>query len=81
MATEKQARQARDVHQERLLKRGAHAISVEPVGQGEGKDYAVVAWVKNPEKGQIPRSLSISDRGRKVQVPLVTRESKSFQLE
>ena len=81
MATEKQARRARDVHQQRLLKIGVHAISVERGGQGGNNDYTVVAWVQQPAKGQIPRSLRIVDRGRKVQVPLVTRESKSFQLE
>jgi len=79
MATERQARRARDLHQKRLLKRGAHALSVEKLGEG-GKEYGVVAWVAQ-EKEKIPQALSITDRGRKVQVPLLIRESKPFQLE
>lgn len=79
MATERQARRARDLHQNRLLKRGAHALSVERLGEG-GKEYGVVAWVKQA-KEKIPQALNIVDRGQKVRVPLVIRESKPFQLE
>jgi hypothetical protein len=79
MATERQARLARDLHQQKLVKGGVHALSVERVGQS-GKKFGVVAWVKQA-KGKIPEALDIMDRGTKVRVPVVIRESKPFQLE
>jgi hypothetical protein len=78
MATEKQAQRARDVHQDRLVKSGAHALSVEKV-EGSGK-FGVVAWVKQAKK-KLPSAVSIMDGGTKVQVPVVVRQSKPFQLE
>ena len=85
MATEKQAREARDIHQKKLLKFGAHAFSVEPL-EDDSKKFAVVAWVQRPAKGKPsqelkPQTLEIEEEGKNVQVPLVVRESKPFQLE
>ena len=76
MATERQARLARDQHQQRLVKGGVHALSVERLG----RKFGVVAWVKQA-KGKIPEALDIVDRGTKVQVPVVIRKSEPFQLE
>jgi len=84
MATEEQARLARDVHQDRLAASGAHSLSVEPLSATETGSFGVVAWVDSQAHKQaavFPSSLSIKEKGRDVEVPLVVRESKPFQLE
>ncbi len=79
MATERQARLARDQHQHRLVKDGAHALSVERLGQ-TGGNFGVVAWVKQPKR-TMPETLDIVDKGTTVKVPVVIRKSEPFQLE
>jgi hypothetical protein len=84
MATEAQARLARDEHQDRLAASGAHSLSVEPLPASGAGSFGVVAWVDNPagkEMASFPSSLSIRERGKSVAVPLIVRESKPFQLE
>jgi len=87
MATEQQARRARDLHQGKLLAAGAHGISVEPATQQTGKkavSFSVVAWVDTKAKGKpvsLPEALPIKERGKTVKVPLVVRDSKPFQPE
>jgi hypothetical protein len=84
MATEAQARLARDEHQDRLTASGAHSLSVEPLPATGAGSFGVVAWVDDPagkEMASFPSSLSIQERGKSVVVPLVIRESKPFQLE
>ena len=80
MATEEQARLARDQHQDKLAASGAHSLSVEPVA---GKGFGVVAWVDSQTSNsasEFPSSVSIDEKGRRVAVPVVVRESKSFQV-
>ena len=87
MATERQARRARDLHQDKLAESGVHGLSVEPLPGTPGtkaESFGVVAWVHS--KGQkkpvsLPSALPIKERGRTVKIPLVVRESKPFQLE
>jgi hypothetical protein len=87
MATEQQARRARDLHQDKLAASGAHGISVEPVAGQAGKkarSFGVVAWVDTKARKKplsLPEALPIIERGKTVNVPLVVRESKPFQLE
>jgi hypothetical protein len=84
MATEAQARLARDEHQDRLAASGAHSLSVEPLSATGAGSFGVVAWVDDPagkKMASFPSSLSIQERGKSVAVPLVIRESKPFQLE
>lgn len=84
MATEEQARLARNVHQDRLAASGAHSLSVEPLHAAKAGSFGVVAWVDSQANNQaaaFPSSLSIKEKGRHVEVPLVVRESKPFQLE
>lgn len=86
MATEKQARRARDLHQEKLVACGAHALSVEPLTKGAAKNpksFAVVAWIQKRPGAliAIPRSLEVEEEGKKIRVPLVITKSKPFQLE
>lgn len=87
MATEAQARRARDLHEKELVASGAHALSVEPVlteTEKATKSFCIVAWVqkrKTKKQVSLPESLEIEDQGRKVKVPLKIRESKPFQLE
>ena len=87
MATERQARRARDLHQDKLMSCGAHALSVEPLqgeAGGEAKSFGVVAWVQHKprkKRASIPQILKIKEKGRTLKVPLMVRESKPFQLE
>jgi hypothetical protein len=87
VATEQQARQARDAHQNKLAAAGAHSLSVEPL-PGDAKEkpnsFGVVAWVKGQapkQKNSLPDTLEIEDQGEKIKVPLVIRQSKPFELE
>jgi hypothetical protein len=87
MATQRQAQRARDLHQDKLAASGVHALSVESLtGQAGNKarSFGIVAWVhskaqKNPV--YLPSALPIVERGKTVNVPLIVRESKPFQLE
>ena len=87
MATEQQARRARDLHQNNLIAAGAHSLSVEPVPgstKGKRKSFGVVAWVRPEAKEKqapLPPVLQVSEKGRTVKVPLVVRQSEPFQLE
>jgi hypothetical protein len=84
MATEKQARLARDQHQDKLTASGAHSLSVEPVAAAGEAGFGIVAWVDSQianSTAKFPSSISIDDKGRRVAVPLVIRESKPFQME
>ena len=84
MATEEQARLARDRHQDKLAASGAHSLSVEPIAAGGGEGFGVVAWVDHQHStstAAFPSSISIDEKGRRVAVPLVVRESKPFQVE
>jgi hypothetical protein len=84
MATEEQARLARDTHQDRLAASGAHSLSVEPLAASRAGEFGVIAWVDSQSPNSttaFPSSLSIQEKGRRVAVPLVVRESKPFQVE
>jgi hypothetical protein len=87
MATEDQARRARNIHQNRLMEGGAHALSIEPLKslpKAGAKSYGIVAWVdEKPEKGlpPVPQWLEIEEKDRKVKVPVAVRKAKPFQLE
>jgi len=87
MATERQARRARDLHQDKLAASGVHGLSVEALPGAPGTkagSFGVVAWVHRKAQKKpvaLPSALAIKDRGRRVKVPLVIRESKPFQLE
>jgi hypothetical protein len=82
MATESEARRARDLHQDELASSGAHSLSVEPQKEAQGS-FVVVAWIQHADKAaaSLPSSLTIEESGRRIAVPLVVRESKPFQLE
>lgn len=87
MATERQARRARDLHQDKLAASGVHGLSVEslPGSPGtKGGSFGVVAWVHGKARKKpvsLLSALPIKEWGRTVKVPLVVRESKPFQLE
>ena len=86
MATEEQARRARDLHQDKLAAMGAHGLSVEPLQKPDpaAGSFGVVAWVEPKvvkKQGAFPPALEIQERGRTLKVPLVVRESEPFRLE
>jgi hypothetical protein len=55
MATEAQARLARDEHQDRLAASGAHSLSVEPPPTSGAGSFGMVAWVDNRPGKSWPR--------------------------
>jgi len=84
MASEEQARLARDQHQDKLAASGAHSLSVEPLAAESGPEFGVVAWVDrrgSNSTANFPSSISIDEKGRRIAVPLIVRESKPFQVE
>ncbi len=85
MATEKQARRARDLHGDRLVKMGAHALSVEQAavtGNTKArKTFAVVAWVQPRANTALPESLPVEEEGKITHVPLLVRKSEPFRPE
>ena len=86
MATEEQARRARDLHQDKLAAMGAHGVSVEPLQKTTptASSFGVVAWIEPKvakRHGAFPPALEIQERGRTLKVPLVVRESEPFRPE
>lgn len=78
MATEKQANRARALHQENLVRVGAHAISVEEAANG---GFCVVSWVQPGRKTAMTNVLQVEERGKMVDVPLIIRLSAPFKPE
>ena len=85
MATEAQARLARDLHQDQLTRQGAHSLSVER--SPESGKFSVVAWIDQKSKvwaskaSLLPETLPIEVNGRTVDVPLTIRNSEPMKLE
>lgn len=80
MATLKEAEAARALWADRLLRQGAHSISVESEAKG-GRGYVVVAWIDKPPAPPLPTSLEISRGGASRAVPLRTRIAEPFAPE
>jgi hypothetical protein len=81
MANEEQANKARQQNGGDLLKRGVHAIGVEP-GEAHGKKgWVVVAHVAPEHDVKLPSTLSCATKDGDVQVPLVALRSEPFKPE
>lgn len=79
MATEKQAYKARDEHFDALQKAGAHTLAVE-IKKGTKNSYAIVAFVEG-KADQIPASVSVTQKGKTTNVPVIVEKSEKFKPE
>lgn len=74
-ASEGEAQKARREHGRELVRRGAHAIGVEP-GDRYGRDgYVVIAHVEPGRPAEMPESLTVLSGKRQVEVPVVVEKS------
>jgi hypothetical protein len=74
MASEAQANKARKTHGNDLVRRGVHAIGVEPGEEYGHAGFVVVAHVEPDAKPDLPSSLPSGDKGG-AKVPVVVRRS------
>lgn len=80
MATEKEAKLARERHSDELHDLGAHAIAVDQIQRKGEKTFAVIAFFEEkPEK--VPHKLTVKNGKRTLEVPLVARVSEKFKPE
>ena len=80
MATEREANRAREQHSDTLRGMGAHAIMVDEVKRGGEPTFAVIAlFEKKP--ADAPKVLEVVKGKTRVQVPLVVRAAKKYELE
>jgi hypothetical protein len=81
MADEAEANKAREQGSRKLLKKGVHAIGVEP-GKGYGKKgWVVVAHIPPGADVTLPGALAVTTAKGDVEVPLVTQRSEPFKPE
>jgi hypothetical protein len=81
MASEKQAKKAREIHSDLLVKHGAHAIGVAK-GQQYGKPgFVVVAHVTPGTSKRMPDKLKGHLDGKPFEVDVVTEASEPFRPE
>lgn len=74
-ASEAEAQKARRAHGHELVRRGAHAIGVEPGNRHGRKGYVVVAHVEPGRPAEMPESLTVESGKRQVEVPLIVEKS------
>lgn len=80
MATEKQAKIARDQHFDHLQKLGAHTLAIDTLAEGKKKSFAIFAFVDgNP--GQIPESVEVKTGTKTTKVPVIVEKSEKFKPE
>lgn len=81
VATEKEAKKAREAHSEFLRESGAHAILVDKVKRSQGEDvFGVVAFFQElPD--ELPETLEIEIRGKIKKVPLKAKVTPMASLE
>ena len=80
MATETQARKARTLYSKQLVKRGAHAVGVEPGSKHGHPGFVIVAYIKRLRKA-LPHSLSLPAAEGGKEVPVVVKQASEFKLQ
>ncbi len=80
MATEKQARLARDEHFDYLQGLGAHTLAVDTMKKGTKKSFAIIAFVEG-DASQLPKEVEVKDGDKKTKVPVVVEQSPKFTPE
>jgi hypothetical protein len=78
MATEKQARKARDQYFDYLSGLGAHTLAVDTPDKAHKDKFAIVAFVED-EKAGLPEEVEIDHNGKKMKVPVVIEQSEKFK--
>jgi hypothetical protein len=80
MITEKQANKAREKHSDSLVRKGAHAISVDEVKEKGKKSFAVKVFVDKVSKA-MPQFLTLKDKNATINVPVIVQKEEKFKLE
>lgn len=79
MASESQAKRAQKLFSKTLVRKGAHAIGVEPGRRHGHRGFVVVAYIDKPKPRQpLPASLSLPAKEGGKQVPLVVKQEQEF---
>ncbi|MES2810337.1 MAG: hypothetical protein V4619_17010 [Bacteroidota bacterium] len=76
MATEKEAKMARDKYFDLLSDLGAHTLAVDYKDKDKS-GFAILAFVEGDKN--IPHELEIEHQGKKTNVPVVTERSEKFK--
>jgi hypothetical protein len=79
MATENQARKARDEHFDLLQQAGAHTLAVD-IKKGTKKSYAIIAFVEE-NADRIPSAVEVKTGNKTTSVPVIVEKSKKFKPE
>jgi hypothetical protein len=74
------ANQAAGKNAERLRELGAHAISIKP-GASEASGHVIEVYVPEDFKGTMPKQVSTTVRGKKVEVPVKVKKKPRFKPE
>jgi hypothetical protein len=81
MATRLDAEEAREHFSEALRRKGAHAIGVEKVRRGGATQFGLVAYFDKPPSRDLPETVEITRKGKRVQVPVAVRRQERFKPE
>lgn len=78
MATEKQAKLAREQYSNYLSKNGAHAIAVDYLNNDVSNGFVIIAFVED-DKSTLPKEVEIELKGKITKVPVITEQSPKFK--
>jgi hypothetical protein len=70
MASEREAKCALETHERQLRALGAHSVTVDRVGRGNRKTYAIIARFDAPPHG-VPKTVDVIVSKKVVAVPVV----------
>ena len=78
MATEKQAKKAKEQYFDFLLENGAHTLAVDMVDKEKADSFGVLIFAEGDTK-KIPKELEVSLNGKKTKVPVIIEKSQKFK--
>jgi len=78
MATEKEARIARDKYFDFLSERGAHTLAVDYLKNEKRNGFAIIAFTEGDTRN-IPDTLEIENNGKTTSVPVVAQKAEKFK--
>ena len=81
MATEKQARAAREAIADQLFELGAHAVAVDLIAGQDPHSFGVIAMVPRGLKANLPKTFSLRTGKVSVDIPIVVKRTASFKPE
>ena len=79
MATELEAKKARDLHFDLLTKSGAHALAIDAIKGPKKKSFAIIAFTEG--KNELPENVEITIGEKTTNVPIIIEQSTRFKPE